>query len=88
MIKKRKKIFRKMFIVTDLVSLTTTKSKAKVWYHENTFKPAPPLPVAYAAGCSKAAVLLLSIHCISLLPFFCGGTVFGPCFVIQYFISF
>ena len=40
-------------------------------------------------GCcrSKAVVLLLLIYCLLLLPFFVGGSVFGPCFVIQYFVS-
>ena len=44
--------------------------------------------VALAAVHSKAVVLLLLIHCLLLLPLFCGGFVFGPCFVVQYLVSF
>ena len=40
-----------------------------------------------AAVHSKAVVLMLLIHCLLGLPF-CGVSVFGPCFVIQYFVSF
>ena len=36
----------------------------------------PPVTVR-----SKAVVLL--IHCLLLLSLFCGGFVFGPCFVVQ-----
>ena len=32
---------------------------------------------------SKAVVLLL-MHCLLLLPLFCKGFVFGPCFSLQY----
>ena len=38
---------------------TTTDSRAKIWYHENAFKP----PVVLAAVRSKAVVLLLLIRC-------------------------
>ena len=36
------------------------------------------------------AFLLLLIHCLLLLPLFGegGGSAFGPCFFIQYFVSF
>ena len=37
---------------------------------------------------SKAAVMLLLIICLLLLPLFCGGFLFGPCFVVQYLVSF
>ena len=44
-------------------------------------------PVALAAVCSKAVVLLL-IHCSLLLPLLCGGFVFDPCFAVQYLLMF
>ena len=31
---------------------------------------------------------LLLIHCLLLLPLFVGSLVFGPCFVMQYLVSF
>ena len=33
-------------------------------------------------------VLLLLIHFLFLPPLFCGGFVFGPYFVVQYFVFF
>ena len=36
---------------------------------------------------SMAVVLLLLIHCVLMLPL-CGGSVFVPCFVMQYLVSF
>ena len=39
---------------------------------------------------SKAVVLLLLIHCLLLLSLFVGAIcsmMFGPCFVIQSFVS-
>ena len=40
-----------------------------------------------AAVCSKAVVLLLLIHSLLLLSLSLG-VVFGPCFVVQYSVSF
>ena len=36
---------------------------------------------------SMAVVLLLLIHCLLMLPL-CGGSMFGPCFVMQFSMSF
>ena len=45
--------------------------------------------MALAAVLSKAVVLLLFIHCLLFLPLFVlFGEVLGPCFVVQYFVSF
>ena len=38
---------------------------------------ASPPPVALAAVHSNLAVVLLLIHCLLLLPMFCGDFVFG-----------
>ena len=47
------------------------------------------LPVAYAAFCSKAVVLLLLlVYCSLLLQLFGGGSVFGPCVVMHDVVSF
>ena len=43
--------------------------------------------MAEADVCSKAVGMLLIIQCLLLLPFL-WGSVFDPCFVIQYFVSF
>ena len=43
-------------------------------------------PVGCAAVRSKAVILLL-IHCLLVLPL-CGGFVFGPNSVIQFFVPF
>ena len=46
-------------------------------------------PVAPAAVRSKSVVLLLLIHYLLLLPLFCVvDFYFGPCFVVQYLVSF
>ena len=45
--------------------------------------------VVWAAVRSKAVVLLLLIHCLLLLSVIvCGGSVFVPCFVILFLMSF
>ena len=36
--------------------------------------------------CSKAAILLVLIHCLLLLLLFVQGSVFDPCFVMQYLV--
>ena len=38
--------------------------------------------LAYAALRSKAVVLLLLIHAFIVSPIVCGGSVFGPSFVV------
>ena len=44
--------------------------------------------MAFAAVRSRAAALLLLIYCLFIVvPIVCVGSVFGPCFVIQYFVS-
>ena len=37
---------------------------------------------------SRAGVMLLLVACLLLLPLFCGDYVLGPCFVMQYLVSF
>ena len=37
---------------------------------------------------SKVVVLLLVILLFIVVSIVCGGSVFGPCFVIYYFVSF
>ena len=49
-------------------ALTTTESRAKVWYQYIAFKP----PVAEVVVCCKSVVLLLLIHWLLLLPLFVG----------------
>ena len=41
-----------------------------------------------AAFRSWAVVLLSLIRCLLFLPLVCGGSVFGPCFVMHYLVSF
>ena len=53
-------------------------SRPKIWYQLNAFK----VRVSYAAVRSKAVVPWLIAA-----PIVCGGSMFGPCFVIQYFVS-
>ena len=43
--------------------------------------------MALAAVCSKAVVLLLLSYCLLLIILFVG-VVFGPWFVMYYFVSF
>ena len=37
---------------------------------------------------SKVVVLLLLLKLFIVAPIICGGSVFGPCFVMQYLVSF
>ena len=39
--------------------------------------------MASAADHSKAVVLLLSIHCLLLVPLFCEVFAYGSCFVVH-----
>ena len=52
--------------LNNVCALTTTESTANIWYHLNAFKP----PVASAAVCSKAVIMLLLVYCLLLLPLF------------------
>ena len=61
--------------------LTTTESRRIVGTSKLHLIP----PVVRAADHSEALVLLLLIY---LLPLCMGVLCFGPCFVIQYFVSF
>ena len=65
-----------------LCVLTTTKSRAKI----NAFNT----PVAWAAVRSKAAVQIKkNVNSLfNVPPIACGGSVFGPCIVMQYLVSF
>ena len=47
-----------------------------------------PTPVALAAVPYKVVVLLLLISCFIAAPIVCWGLVFGPCFIMQSFVSF
>ena len=62
---------------------TTAKSRAKILYQLNAFKP-PPSPVALADVRSKAVVLLLFIRCLLLLPLW--DSVIVLCFVVCCFV--
>ena len=47
-----------------------------------------PVPAIYMVlRRSMAGVLLLLVHYLLLLPLFCGD-LHGPCFVMQYIVSF
>ena len=48
----------------------------------------PPPLKATAAACSKAANLLLFIHCVLLLILFVIFFVYCPCLVMQFLVSF
>ena len=41
-----------------------------------------------AAVSSKAMVLMMLIHCLLVLQFFCWGLVFDPYFDVRYFVSY
>ena len=60
--------------------LTTAESRAKTW-ELNYFRPQ-----VSSVEHSKAAALLLLIHCVLLPPLFCV-VMFGPCFVVHYLVS-
>ena len=45
-------------------------------------------PVALNVVSSKAVLMLFLIHCLLLLPLFCGVLVFNLCFVVHYSVSF
>ena len=45
----------------------------------------PPLQVALVAVSFKVVILLLLIHCLSLLPL--GVFVLVPCFVVWFLVS-
>ena len=47
--------------------------------------------MAKVAARFKAVVVLFLTHCFLLYivaPLFSGGSVFGPCFIMQYLVSF
>ena len=50
---------------------------------ENAFKPPPP-PTPIPSQCGSIVVGSLFI----VAPIVCDGLMFGPCFVVQYFVSF
>ena len=59
--------------------------------YKSNFQHNMRLNTFWAAARSKAAVLLLFIYYILLLPLFVcvwRGVVLGPSFVLQYFVSF
>ena len=62
--------------------LIGNKSWARIWCQWNAFGPRW-LRLLYVLGCGSVFVDLLFI----VAPIVCGGSVFGPCFVIQYFVS-
>ena len=64
------------------MSFDNSRTNGEDMASKNNLSP----PVAWAAVRSKAAVELLLIHCLFLLPLFYVG-VFGPCFVVQCFNS-
>ena len=63
---------------------TTAESRGNVWHRVTALKP----PVAMAAVCSKAVVLVLSIHLFIVALMICGVSVLSPCFVMQYLVAF